>query len=104
MEKGRKMSLETALYGYGERYSLWCDYMNKWDDKYKTDISIPPRNADHKWWWSEFGPVAIVLGLSTAAAVTTSLGVGAAAAFPVVAVGHVIWTVRKYVLLADNPG
>ncbi len=68
--------------------------MNKWVDKHEANINAPPRIGDDKWWWSEFGPVAIVLGLTTAAAVTTSLG-GAAVAFPVAAVGHLVWTVRK---------
>jgi len=98
MEQGREMSLETALYGFGERYDLWCTHMNKWVDKHETNINAPPRTADDKWWWAEFGSVAIVLGLTTAAAVTTSLG-GAAAAFPVAAVGHLVWTVRKVAML-----
>lgn len=98
MERGKETSLETALFGGGDRYALWCTYMNKWDDKHETNINAPPRNADDKWWWAEFGSVAIVLGLTTAAAVTTSLG-GVAAAFPIAAVGHFVWTVRKNVML-----
>lgn len=93
---GVERTLRKELIGH-RNYGVWCTAMEKWNAKRGNNGKAEDQSKTwgNERWWSEFGVVSLALGLTTAAVGTVGTGGAAAFGFPVVAVGHVIWTVRS---------